>query len=154
MSDLLYNWIFSSKQDRSPLWYTIAVSIAIWLVIWWFLSKQYWMSFFIIMLIWYIFYIENNSNDTVNVNITSQWIKVDTNFYAFSNISSFTLIYENENPILLRLNISNKMSIWSVDVWINNNIALDIKNILSQFLEENNKEQLTFIEKIIKILKL
>lgn len=154
MSDLLYSWSFDSKKNRSSLWYVIVLSIAIGLIIWGFLSKQFWMSFVIIILIWLIFYIENNSSDIIKVNIIETWIKVENNFYAFSNLSSYTIIYENDMAVLLRLNISNKFWTRNIDVGIDNTITSDIKNILSNFLEENNKQQLTFIEKMTRLLKL
>jgi len=154
MSDLLYLWSFDSKKNRSSLWYVIVLSIAIGLIIWGFLSKQFWMSFVIIILIWLIFYIENNSSDIIKVNIIETWIKVENNFYAFSNLSSYTIIYENDMAVLLRLNISNKFWTRNIDVGIDNTITSDIKNILSNFLEENNKQQLTFIEKMTRLLKL
>ena len=154
MSNLLYSWSFDSKKNRSSLWYVIVLSIAIGLIIWGFLSKQFWMSFVIIILIWLIFYIENNSDDIVNINIVETWIKVENNFYAFSNLSSYTIIYENDMAILLRLNISGKFWIRNIDIWINNTIVADIQNLLSKFVEENNEEQLTFMEKITRLLKL
>ena len=154
MSDLLYLWSFDSKKNRSSLWYVIVLSIAIGLIIWGFLSKQFWMSFVIIILIWLIFYIENNSSDIIKVNIIETWIKVENNFYAFSNLSSYTIIYENDMAVLLRLNISNKFWTRNIDVGIDNTITSDIKNILSNFLEENNKQQLTFIEKMTRLLEL
>ena len=154
MSDLLYSWSFDSKKQRWNLWYIIVLSIAIWLIIWWFLSKQYWMSFVIIILIWLMFYIENNSEDIVNVNITNSWIKIENNFYSFSSISSYTIIYENENAIILRLKISRKIWLQSIDINIDNTVAPDVKNILSNFLEENTKEELSFSDKIIRLLKI
>ena len=154
MSNLLYSWSFDSKKNRSSLWYVIVLSIAIGLIIWGFLSKQFWMSFVIIILIWLIFYIENNSNDIVNINIIETWIKIENNFYAFSNLSSYTIIYENDMAVLLRLNISNKFWTRNIDIGIDNTIISDIKNILSNFLEENNEQQLTFIEKMTRLLKL
>ena len=154
MSDLLYSWSFNSKKERSSLWYIIVLSIAIWLIIWGFLSKQYWMSFVIIILIWLVFYVENNSEDIVWVNITSEWLKIENNFYAFSNMSSYTIIYENENAILLRLSISKKIWQQNIDINIDNTIVSDIKEILSNFLEENTKQELNFGEKLIRLLKI
>lgn len=154
MSNSLYSWSFSSKKDRSQIWYVVVLSIAIWLIIWWFLSKQYWMSFVIIILIGLVFYVENNSNDIIKVSILETWVKVDNNFYSFSNIKSYTIIYENDNAVLLRLSVLNKIWVRSIDIWINDSNLLDIKNILDNFLEENGKEQLKFIEKLIRLLKL
>ena len=154
MSDLLYSWSFNSKKQRWTLWYLITFSIAIWLVIWWFLSKQYWMSFVIIILAWLVFYVENNSEDIVTVSITNDWIKIDNNFYPFSNISSYSIIYDWENPIILRINLVKKIWNWIIDINIDNTIVSNIKNILSNFIEENNKTELSFWEKIIRLLKL
>lgn len=154
MSNLLYSWSFNSKKQRWAMWYTIVLSIAIWLIIWWFLSKQYWMSFVIIILVWLVFYVENNSEDIVPVNITDSWIKIENNFYAFSNISNYTIIYENENAIILRFSLDRKIWIQNIDIQIDNNIALDLRNILSNFIEENNKWELNFGEKLIRILKI
>lgn len=154
MSNLLYSWEFDTKKDRSQIWYIIVFSIAIWLIVWWFLSKQYWMSFVIIILIWLIFYVENNSNDLVKVQISETGIWIDNTFYDYSSIKSYTIIYENDNAILLRLSILNKVWTRNIDVWIDNNTSIEIKNILDTFLEENWKEQLKFIEKAIRLLKL
>lgn len=150
---MLYSWTFPDNKDRSQLWYIIALSIIIWLVIWWFLTKQYWMSFFIILLSWIIFYIENNSSDIIKVEITELWIKVDDFFYDYSKIDNYTFIYEWENAIICRLNL-NKKWIKTVDLKIDNTIALELKNILPQYLKENEKEDFSFVEKIIRILKL
>lgn len=154
MVNLLYSWSFNSKKHRWIMWYSIVLSVAIWLIIWWFLSKQYWMSFVLIILIWLVFYVENNSEDIIPVNITDTWIKIENNFYPFSNITNYTIIYENENAILLRIYLDRKIWVQYIDIQIDNSIVNDLKNILSNFLEENNKWELSFGEKLIRILKI
>jgi len=75
MSDnnILYTWNYEDAKDRSPLWYVIALSVAIWLIIWWFLTRQYGMSI-VIMLVWGFFYfLENNAEDDISVAITQLW---------------------------------------------------------------------------------
>ena len=154
MTNILYSWQFNSKKERSSLWYIITFSIAIWLIIWGFLSKQYWMSIVIIILLWFVFYIENNSNDIISVQITDKWVSVSDAFYPFSQIKNYSIIYEWNNAILLRL--KNEKKIWEVNIDINidNSIVSDLQNVLSKFLEENKKEELTFLEKVIRILKI
>jgi len=154
MSDLLYSWSFNSKKQRWALWYIITLSVTIWLVIWGFLSKQYWMSFVIIILSGLVFYVENNSEDIVWVKITNDWIKIENNFYPFTSISNYWIIYEWEMAIILRLSIVKKIWIWTIDINIDNTITSDIRNILSNFLEENNKQELSSWEKLIRLLKL
>jgi len=150
---MLYTWNFPDKKDRWQLWYTIVFSIVIWLVIWWFFTKQYWMSFVLLLMTWLIFYVENNSEDNILVEIWELWIKIWDGFYDYSKINSYTLIYEWENAVLLRLKL-NKKWISLLDLKIDNTIALELKQILPQFIEENEKEDLSFSDKIIRILKL
>ncbi len=153
MEKILYKWSFNSKKQRGTTWYIIIISIAIWFIIWGFITKIYWLSFVIMILWWLIYFIENNSPDIINVSITELWIQVWNTFYDFWDIKSFTMIYEWINPILIRLNL-NKKWLKHLDLYINQDNANNIRNILLNFTEENSKEQLTFIEKITKILKL
>jgi len=153
MTNTLYSWNFSSKKQRWTLWYTLVLSIVIWLVIWGFLTKQYGMSFLILLLTGLVYFVENNSADIVNVDINELWVKVWESFYDFSNISSFTLVYEWENAIFLRLNLTRKWLRY-IDLNIDNDIALNAKEVLQNFVEENWKSDISFIDKLIKLLKL
>ena len=150
---MLYSWTFPDDKNRWQMWYIIVLSIIIWLVIWWFITKQYWMSFIILLLSGLIFYIENNSNDIIKIEITELWIKIDDFFYDFSKIDSYTLIYEWENAVICRLDL-NKKWIKSLDLKIDNTIALELKKILPQYIKENEKQDFSFVDKMIRMLKL
>jgi len=102
---------------------------------------------------WLVYFIENNSPDEINVSINELWIQVWNNFYDFWEINSFTMIYNWNIPQILRLNL-NKKNLKHLDLYIDESNANEIKNTLLNFIEENSKEQLTLIEKIIKLLKL
>ncbi len=154
MSESIYSWSFDSRKNRGSLWYIIVLSISVWLIIWWFLSKQYWMSFVIIILLWLAFYIENNSDDLVNVEILDSWIKVDNNLYNFGSILRYSIVYDNDNAVILRIIMPNKIWTRNIDLSIDNQILSDIKKILDNFLEESPKDQLSVSEKIIRMLKL
>lgn len=153
MSENIYSWSFSSKKERSNMWYIIALSVVIWLVIWWFLTKQYWMSFVIIILVGIIYFIENNSDDIVNVEIWNLWIKIWKNFYDYSKIVSYNFIYEWEFSKIIRLSL-NKKWIKVIDLDVDNKITLELKNILPNFIKEWEKQELSFTEKIIKLINL
>ena len=150
---ILYSWSFNSKKQRGSLWYIIIISIAIGFIIWWFINKIYWLSFVIMILAWLMYFIENNSPDQINVAITELGLQVWNNFYDFGEISSFTLIFDWSNPYLLRLKLTKKW-LKQLDLYINEDNANDIKTLLLNFIEENWKEQLTFTEKMIRLLKL
>ena len=135
------------------MWYIIALSIVIWLSIWWFLTKQYWMSFIVLLIAWLSYFIENNSEDEIWVEITNLGMKIWESFYDYSKIDSYTFIYSWENAIFLRLNL-NKKWIRNINLIVDNNITWELKPILSGYLEENPKWELSFSEKLIFLLKL
>jgi len=153
MSEILYSWKFNDKKNRWKLWYIIAISIVIWTTIWWFLTKQYWLSFIILLIAWLYYFVENNSLDTVEVQILETWIKIDWVFYDYSSIRSYWFIYKNEQPIWLRIHL-NKKWLRFLDVKINRENLSNIKNAFSEKIEENEKIELTFSEKMINLLKL
>ncbi len=153
MSDNIYSWKFNDTKNRWKMWYIIAISIVIWSTIWWFFTKQYGLSFIILLIAWLYYFVENNSVDTVEVKITTNWIKIDWVFYDYSSIESFWFIYKSESPIWLRLNL-NKKGLRYIDVKITRKNMSDIKSSLSNYIEESDKIELTISEKMINLLKL
>lgn len=152
-NNVIYSWEFEDKKNRGSMWYIIALSIVIWLSIWWFLTKQYWLSFIVLLIAGLTYFVENNSDDKIEVIITELGFKVWNSFYDFSKINSYSIIYNWENALYLRLNM-NKRWLSNVDLIINNSITWELKWILGNFLEENPKWELSFSEKIISLLKL
>lgn len=162
MDKTYYTWTFNDNKNRSSLWYIIALSIVIWLSIWWFLSKQYWMSLTILLLAWLVYFVENNSEDEIKINITDLWIKLLSvenpneawiTLYDYNNINWYSYVYENENAIYLRLNIYKKW-IKTLDLKIDNSIVNELNSILPNFMEEHPRQKLNISEKIIHLLKL
>jgi len=153
MEDILYSWKFESKKERGSLWYVIALSIVIGLVIWGFFTAQYGMSFIILLVAGVTYFVENNLEDEIKVILTPLGIKVAESFFDYPKIESFSLIYEKENAVLLRLKI-NKKGIRVFDLEIDNQIALKLKEILPTFVSEDEKGELSFTEKMTRLLKL
>jgi hypothetical protein len=131
----------------------IAATVMIAFVIWGFVSKMYMMSVAILLVSGIYFFSENNSDPEVTVQISNLGIKVGNNFFDFSKISSYSFIYEDDKAVLLRLKLINK-GFKIVDLKIDNDITLDLKAILPDFIREDPKEDFTTIEKIIRLLKL
>lgn len=154
MENKIYSWSFSDAKNRWKLWYIIAISLVIWLSVWWILTKQYWLSFIVILITWVTLFIENNSPDTIEVNINNLGIQIsDDSFYDFSKINGYSLIYDKENPIFLKLWI-NKKWLKSVNLKIDNKICTDLKEILPNYIKELKEWELTKVEKLINFLKL
>lgn len=149
----IYSWEFSSEKTRGHMWYIIALSCLIGLVIWGFLTKQYGMSFVLILLTGLVYFVENNSDDIIRVSIAELGIKIGDVFYNYAKIPSYSVIYEKENAVVLRVYLKKKWLAY-IDVDIDNTIAKNIKDILPQFIEESADGELTLIEKVIRKLKL
>ena len=150
---MVYSWKFEDKKDRWQMWYIIVFSIVIGLVIWWFFTKQYWMSFVILLISGIAIYIENNSDDEVIVELWELGIKVWETFYDYSKISWYTFIYEWEHAVILRLQLIKKW-IKTVDLIVDNNITSELTDILPNHIQENEKEDLSLSDKVIRMLKL
>ncbi len=153
MSNIIYEWNFSDTKNRGSLWYIIAISIILWLAIWWIFTKQYWLSLIVFLITWITFFIENNSSEFVNIEISDLWIKIWDYFYDFSSINDFSYIYSWNDATLLRLKL-NKKGIKQIDLKINNDICMELKNILPNYLNEVKWWKLTNSEKLINLLKL
>ena len=153
MSEIQFSWEFDDKKNRWQLWYIIAISIIIWSTLWWFLTKQYWFSFITLLIGWLYYFNENNSLDIVRIELTDIWIKINWVFYDYSSIDSYSIVYKWENPHLLRFNL-NKKWLRTIDVKINRANINNIKNVLNNYIQEWEKNNLTFSEKIINLLKL
>lgn len=152
-NNLLYSWNFEDTKERSPLWYIIALSVVIWLVIWGFLTKQYGMSFMFMLLAGIVFYVENNSEDEISVQVSELGIKVSEKFYDYSRISSFSFIFDGDTAVFLKLRIKQK-GVPILQLKVNNSIVWNLKPIISQYIEENPKEDISLIDRIIHLLKL
>jgi hypothetical protein len=152
-SNILYTWNYEDNKDRSPLWYIIALSISIGLIIWGFLTQQYGMSIVVMLVVWFFYFLENNSEDEVKVELTDLWIKVQWNFYDYSRIWGYSIVYHGERALYLRL-IIKKRGIWILNLNIDNSIVSNLRSILPNYIEENEKQDITLSERIIHLLKL
>jgi len=111
------------------------------------------MSFVVLLVAGVAFFVENNSEDHVNVRVSDLGIKVGDKFYDFSRINSYTFMYSGENAILMRLSL-NQRGIKMIDLKIDNSIASELKSILLNFIEENPQKDMSFVDRMIHFLKL
>lgn len=150
---VLYNWKFEDKKDRSALWYIIALSVVIGMIIWGFITKQYGMSFLFMLLAGIVFYVENNAEDEIQVQVTNLGIRVGEKFYDFSRINSFAFMYDGDQSVYLKLRIRQK-GIPVIQLKVNNTITSELRPVIAQYVEENPKEDLSFLDRLVHILKL
>lgn len=153
MTNILYSWKFEDKKNRTQLWYIIALSVVIGLTIWWFLTKQYGMSFIILLISWLVFFVENNSEDEVTVQVSDQWMYIWNTFYDYSSIKQYSVWYQNDSAEFIRLHLTKRW-IAILDLKISNEILPEIQSYLSEFIEDGWKAEISSTDKLIRFLNL
>ncbi len=153
MENILYSWKFEDKKNRSQLWYIIALSIVIGLTIWWFLTKQYGMSFIILLISGLVFFVENNSDDEIEIKIWEHWMYISDTFYDYSSIHKYTIWYHGDSANLLRIHLKKRW-IAILDLKISNEILPHVQNYLNEFVEDWGKAEISSTDKLIRLLNL
>lgn len=151
--NLLFSWEFDDTKQRSTLWYMIALSISLWLIIWGFLTRQYGMSIVIMLITGFFYFLENNSEEHIKVELTDIGIRVQNIFYDYSRVHSYSLIYSWDQAVYLRL-LLKKRGVGFVNLRIDNSIVSELRAILPNYIEENPKQEVSFMEKVTHLLKL
>lgn len=149
----IIEWKFSTNKNRSEYWYFIAIAIVWGISVWGVLTKQYMLSVIMILLTWIYLYVENNSNEDIDVFVNELWISVDGKFYDFAQINSFGIIYSENEAVMIRLSLKKK-GLKVLDLKLDNEIALELKNFLPNYVLEDEDTDLSFSEKLINFLKL
>lgn len=153
MENIIYSWNFSEQKNRWVFWYIIAISIVIWVVFWGILTWQYGLSIVMFLAAWVLFFIENNSSENVLVQLNSLWIQIGENFYDYTKIENFSIIYDKSNPIYCKL-VLNKRWLKVINLKIDNKVWEDLKQILPNFIREEKNWELNFADRLIILLKL
>jgi len=99
------------------------------------------------------FFMENNSEDEVHVQITPLGIRINNEFLSFGSISNYSVIYNADQAIYLQL-FTQKSMIKTTNLHINNQIALELEQVLPHFLQNAGEGQMKVIDRIINLLKL
>lgn len=135
------------------MWYIVAFAGVIGLVIWWFLTSQYGMSFVVLLLAGVFYFVENNAADEMTVSISDLWVSVGEMFYDFAKIRSFCYLYDGQTAKILRLKV-DKRTISNLDLDIDNAIAAELKAILPNYLKEDPRWEFSFSDRFIRLMKL
>jgi hypothetical protein len=150
----MFTWQFNTKKEKSASWYTIALVIAIALIIWWFLTQMYIMSVVVLLVIWVYILIENNSPDVFDVEINDNWILIWEEFYDFPKIEAFSILYNKNIAVSLRIRLNSK-GFKLLDVPLDwKYSAADIRSFLAQFIKEDEKSELSSLDSLTNYLKL
>lgn len=150
----MFNWNFYSKKEKSASWYSIAIIIGLAIIIWWFLIWLYVMSIVVFIFAWVYILVENNSPNIIEIEINENWILIWETFYDFPKIENFSIIYEKNKPLFLRLKLRTT---WFkvVDIPFENKVNVaSLRAYLLDYIVEDEKWEISWLDKIINYLKL
>ncbi len=154
MSENLYTWKFPWRKNHSGMWYIVALSLVIGIVLWGFITRQYGLSLVLLLASWIFFYVENNSEDEVFVTINGYGIQIWGSFYDFSKIDQYAFITNSNQIILIRFYINKSRTSRFLDIELNDKIAADLQTILPNFLPEWQRQELGLTDKLIRLFNL
>lgn len=150
----MYTFEISTKKEKWASWYTMALVVSLTLIIWWIYSGIFFLPIVVLIMIWVYFLVENNTPDTLNVEINEYWILVWDAFYEYSMISWFSIIYNRNKPLYIRLKLNETwtktLDIPLENVWN----TWELKLYLKQYIEELKDAKLWSLEQLANYLKL
>jgi hypothetical protein len=111
------------------------------------------MSFIILLISWLVYFVENNSDDEIEVKVTEQGLYISNVFYDYSTIKKYSVWYQNDSPNLLRLHLS-KASVAILDLKISAEILSQVQFYINDFIENWWKSEITSTDKLIRFLNL
>ena len=150
----MFSWEFASKKEKSRIWYAIAGAVGIGLIVWGILIGLVVMSVVVLIFAGVYLLVENNSPDTVHVEVNENGIGLEETFYDYGKIDSFAYVYEGAKPLFLRLHLKSKM-LRMVDVPLNADVnPAEMRAYLATFLPESEQSELSFTERLVHVFRL
>ncbi|EKE29739.1 MAG: hypothetical protein ACD_2C00109G0003 [uncultured bacterium (gcode 4)] len=150
----MFSWQITTKKEKWASWYMIALVVSVALIIWWYVTGLYAMSIVILLVIWVYILVENNSPDILMVEISENGIMIWDEFYDYPKIDAFSIMYSKNKAVSIRLRLRAK---WfkSMDIPLENapNSA-DVRAYLMNFINEDAKWEISWLESLTNYLKL
>lgn len=152
--NILFAWTYASRFEKGALWYMIAITIVLTLVLYG-ISQWIWiMSVVVLLFAWVYMLHENNSPPTLRAEITDTGINTGNVFYEYARISSFTIIYTENVAHTLRIHvIKNIPPVCDIVLPLDMNIA-ELRAYLSTQIAEDPTEKFTFSDYLVRFLRL
>lgn len=144
-----------TKYNRDKRWYIVASIIAVALIIYAIIDKNYFFALIIIISSALIIFYDNEPPKKLDLTIKYDGIKIGKNFYEFQSISNFYIIYQpKENIKKLFFEFKNPIK-HRLSIELYNQNPVEIRNFLLQYLSEDlEKENEPLSEGLAKLFRL
>lgn len=151
----MLTWEIDTKQDKGATWYVTAGIFSLALIVWGIWVGLYVMSIVIFILAGVYILIDNNAPERVTITVNENGIMIASSFYDYPKIESFSIVYDDGKPVLLRLKTTVR-GLKNIDVELNNQVnPAELRGFLGQYAaEEENGGELTNTERLTRYLKI
>jgi hypothetical protein len=146
----MYEWEFATKRPKSPLWYIIAASVALALVVWGFFIGLYAMSVVVVLFAGVYLLYENNFSDTTRVIFSDNDIRVGNERYEYARVLRFGVVSLAGQPIFLRFFVKGTLgSTLDIPVPDQGEMLAEIREYLATKLPQDETMAFSDTEKIL-----
>ncbi len=150
----MFSWTFASRKDHSPTWYIIAIIIVLMLVVYGIIEQLYLMSVVAFLFAGVYLLMENNATPITSVDVSDRGIQVGWSFYEYVSFSRFALIHVSDSQSFIRLFPIRKLAPM-IDIPLSNEVnSSELRNYLSNVMEEEHDNTLSNADALIHAMKL
>lgn len=123
--------------DRPKSWYIILLGVAILLVIYSLITKNFLLAIIVVMLAIVINTLTRKKPDTLKVAVTQKGVLINDNLYTFEeDLDTFWILYSP--PDLKTLNFGRRQRFApQITIQLNNANPLKVRELLLEYLEED-----------------
>lgn len=149
-----FSWTFPGRQEKGPAWYAAAGACLTAFVVWGFLWDYPFMSVVALIFAGVYLFMDNDSRGDVRATVDERGVEVAGLLHEYAAIQSFSVIYEGNRPVLLRLKVAKRATA-QVDAQITD--AVDVPSLrayLSRQVTEGGATEFGLVESLLRRLKI
>ena len=153
---ILLNWKFPeySQQKRSASWYVIVGLIFVSVFIFSFLTANFLFVIFLLLFGLIIFLHFKRTPLEVNFKIFEDGLSLGLNFYEWSEIKNFRLVYHPPETKRIYFDLKNSLAP-EISIPLEEQDPIEIRKILKNYLEEDlDRPEETLIDRLNRWLKI
>jgi hypothetical protein len=140
-------------QDKGQGWYMTAGVIVLAIIAYGLITAEYIMAIAFALLAGVYYILHNEAPKNITVSITTLGIVIEKDFYQFSDIESFWIVYVPPKVRLFYLRPAKK---WSSDIKLElmDQNPMVLRQLLQPYIKELPGQGESLIDKISRVLKL
>lgn len=155
--NVLHTWEIEEYEEyeRSKMWYIIAISTALVLMLSAFFTANFLLAVIIIITSLVVFLRHGQAPDLVNFHITDEGAVIGKIFYDYDEIKDFSIVYKPSHDVRQLYFEFNSALKHRLSIPLKNNDPLPIRENLLKYLPEDlERTERPFSEELSRLLRL